>query len=264
MPSTVAVILAAGRGSRMNQLTQDRPKCLTPLAGRPLLFWQLDALARAGIAPVLAVTGYLEHVLRPSALNLRPDAFSTAHNERWSVTNMLASLFCAEPWIQDHFSQGAQQVLISYADITYHPRHLAALAACRESIAVSYDLLWEPLWRLRFGDPLLDAETFRAENGRLLEIGARPQSLDQVQGQYMGLIKVTPAGWAALTRHTPQPGPERDRMDMTGLLRRLLAANVPIGAVAVRGKWCEVDNQEDLRAYERMLEGKGWSHDWRE
>lgn len=39
---------------------------------------------------------------------------------------------------------------------------------------------------LRFGDPLLDAETFRAENGRLVEIGARPLSLEQVQGAVYG------------------------------------------------------------------------------
>lgn len=263
MSDSVGVILAAGRGSRMKWLTQDRPKCLTQLAGRPLLFWQLDALARAGIGQVLVVTGYLEHALRPAELCLSPQAFGTVHNANWSESNMLVSLFSAETWLRERFELGAQQVVISYADIAYHPDHIALLAACQEDIAVCYDSLWEPLWRLRFGDPLLDAETFCEENGRLLEIGARPFSLEQVQGQYMGLIKFTPSGWNSLVRHAPPPGPERDRMDMTGLLRRLLAADVPVGAVAVRGRWCEVDSLDDLRAYEQMLEVKGWAHDWR-
>lgn len=43
------VILAAGVGSRLAPLTNDRPKVLVPIDGRPILFRQLDLLAAAGI-----------------------------------------------------------------------------------------------------------------------------------------------------------------------------------------------------------------------
>ena len=43
------IILAAGRGSRMGVLTDERPKCLTVLAGRTLLEWQIEAMRKAGI-----------------------------------------------------------------------------------------------------------------------------------------------------------------------------------------------------------------------
>ncbi|MFZ9450262.1 MAG: NTP transferase domain-containing protein, partial [Alphaproteobacteria bacterium] len=58
-----AIILAAGRGSRMRQLTDERPKCLVPLRGRPLLEWQLEALRGAGIREIGIVTGYRREML---------------------------------------------------------------------------------------------------------------------------------------------------------------------------------------------------------
>jgi len=53
-----AIILAAGRGSRMKKLTSNQPKCLTNLNGKPILDWQLEAFKKSGITEVAIVTGY--------------------------------------------------------------------------------------------------------------------------------------------------------------------------------------------------------------
>ena len=50
------IILAAGRGSRMKNLTADRPKCLVELRGKALLDWQLEALRAAGVTEIAIVT----------------------------------------------------------------------------------------------------------------------------------------------------------------------------------------------------------------
>ena len=55
---------------------------------------------------------------------------------------------------------------------------------------------WLALWERRFGDPLLDAETFRlSSDGSLLEIGNKPRNVEEVEGQYMGLLRFSPEGW---------------------------------------------------------------------
>ena len=54
-----AMILAAGRGQRMRPLTDDTPKPLLRVAGRPLIDWHLDALARAGVEDVVINTAWL-------------------------------------------------------------------------------------------------------------------------------------------------------------------------------------------------------------
>ena len=63
-----AIILAAGRGSRMNKLTQDRPKCLVELHGRSLLNIQINTLRDAGISDIGIVTGYKRELLTDRGL----------------------------------------------------------------------------------------------------------------------------------------------------------------------------------------------------
>src|SRR5205085_422754 len=86
--------------------------------------------------------------------------------------------------------------VVSYGDILYGPDRIRVLAAVDADIAISYDTHWESLWRARFANPLADAETFCQENGWLTAIGERAERISDIEGQYMGLLKFTPAGWA--------------------------------------------------------------------
>ena len=60
-----ALILAAGRGERMRPLTDRTPKPLLPVYGKPLIVWQLEALARAGVSRVVINTAWLEEQFEP-------------------------------------------------------------------------------------------------------------------------------------------------------------------------------------------------------
>ncbi|MFJ2531356.1 phosphocholine cytidylyltransferase family protein [Pseudomonas helmanticensis] len=235
-----AIILAAGRGSRMKSLTDERPKCLVELRGKPLLEWQLESLRAAGISDIAVVTGYKRELLAERGL-------SEFHNPRWAETNMVSSLACAESWLQ------GEPCIVSYSDIFYSPVAVQSLINSDATLAVTYDPNWLQLWTERFGDPLLDAETFRLTAAHTLaEIGNKPQSVDDVQGQYMGLLRFTPEGWAEVVRLRAKLSPQqRDSMHMTNTLQRVIdAGRVPIEAVAYTGEWGEVDSSEDLSVYQ--------------
>ncbi|TDV47445.1 MULTISPECIES: phosphocholine cytidylyltransferase family protein [Pseudomonas] len=235
-----AIILAAGRGSRMKSLTDERPKCLVELRGKPLLEWQLESLRAAGISDIAVVTGYKRELLAERGL-------SEFHNPRWAETNMVSSLACAESWLQ------GEPCIVSYSDIFYSPVAVQSLINSDATLAVTYDPNWLQLWTERFGDPLLDAETFRLTAAHTLaEIGNKPQSVDDVQGQYMGLLRFTPEGWAEVVRLRAELSPQqRDSMHMTNTLQRVIdAGRVPIEAVAYTGEWGEVDSSEDLSVYQ--------------
>lgn len=235
-----AIILAAGRGSRMKSLTDERPKCLVELRGKPLLEWQLESLRAAGISDIAVVTGYKRELLAERGL-------SEFHNPRWAETNMVSSLACAESWLE------GQPCIVSYSDIFYSHVAVQSLINSDAALAVTYDPNWLQLWTERFGDPLLDAETFRlTATHTLAEIGNKPQSVDDVQGQYMGLLRFTPEGWAEVVRLRAELSPQqRDSMHMTNTLQRVIdAGRVPIAAVAYTGEWGEVDSSEDLSVYQ--------------
>ena len=53
-----AILLGAGQGTRLRPLTDDRPKCMVEVGGRPLLDWQIRALRAAGVDDIVLVRGY--------------------------------------------------------------------------------------------------------------------------------------------------------------------------------------------------------------
>jgi len=162
-------------------------------------------------------------------------------NSRWAETNMVTSLSTAASWLR------AEPLIVSYGDIFYRSELVRRLAQAPHALAIAYDRTWRQLWSRRFADPLSDAETFRLDAaGTLLEIGNRTTRIEDIQGQYMGLLKFTPSAWRAIEALLLQLDESaRDRLDMTGLLRRLLqAGTVPIGTVATDGQWARSTSRE--------------------
>ena len=243
-----AIILAAGEGVRLRPYTLDCPKCLVELVGKPLLVHQAETLNAAGVGEIHVVTGY--HADRVEAMGYR-----TRHNPDYARTNMVASLMCAA-----NLLDGSADVVIAYADIVYEPRLIRALCACDAPICTIVDRSWLRLWRLRMDDPLSDAETLKLDAvGNILELGRKPRSYDDVEGQYMGLIKVrgdfAPEIVACHRQLNPEgrcEGKDLANMDMTSFLQCLIDRQRPIRSVPVDGGWLEVDSASDLELYRRM------------
>jgi L-glutamine-phosphate cytidylyltransferase len=238
-----AVILAAGRGSRMGHLGKDRPKCLVEFEGKPLIERQIAALRRGGVDEIGVVRGYRAEMIDFPGL-------SYFANERWAETNMVMSLAAAASWLR------SGPVIVSYADIFYRSELVRGLAAASGELVISYDRAWRRLWTRRFADPLADAETFRINaTGQLLEIGGRTTRIEDIEGQYMGLLKFTPPAWSAVEALLRTLDASiRDRLDVTGLLRRLLTAKeLPIGTFGTDGQWGEIDNPDDVVLYQNMI-----------
>lgn len=234
------IVLAAGRGSRLRQLTVDRPKCLVELAGRPLLQWQLEAMRHAGVDRILVVRGYKGERVHGD--------FEVRDNPRWNETHMVASLMCAEDWLAE------EPCIVSYADIVYGAAAVSALARDRGDLGILYDTQWESLWRQRFDDPLADAESFKIDGqGRVLEIGRKGVTSADIQGQYMGLLKFTPASLAWIHGVLRDDASMRDRLDMTSFLARLIHRGHAVTGVPWGGPWCEVDSERDLAVAEALV-----------
>ena len=235
-----ALILAAGRGSRLGAMTDQRPKCLVELDRRPLLQWQVAALRAGRIDDVTVITGYRRE-------SIEALGYPTQNNPNWDKTNMVGTLWSARQLID-------QPTIMSYSDIVYGPNVVAALANSDAALAVAYDTDWLQLWQQRFADPLSDAESLRLGPGRrILDIGRRVTSLDEIEGQYLGLIRLTPTAmeWISdLFRRQPNLVAT---LSMTDLLRTLINEGHPITGVETSGHWCEVDTPADLVVAERLV-----------
>lgn len=230
------IILAAGRGSRMGNLTNNYPKCRTVLHGKELIQWQLDAMKKARIKKISVVSGYLAETFD---FNL-----TYFENKRWNSSNMVTSLLQAKEWLEK------KTCIISYSDIVYSSNALKKLINFLGDIVITYDPNWSELWKMRFANPLSDAENFKLDGDRLIEIGLKASSIEEIEGQYMGLLKFTPAGWLKVKKYLMRYSQKDiDNIDITNLLRGLIKSGIVINAVAISDKWFEIDTESDLKIY---------------
>jgi choline kinase len=168
-------------------------------------------------------------------------------NPRYAETNMVWTLFCAEDDLEG-------DALLCYGDIVYSPEILQALLKSNADIAVAIDLDWESYWRARNENPLDDAETLKlAADGRILEIGQKPKSIADIEGQYIGLMKFSAKGTQLLkkTFHDARMagmlrGKPPETAYMTDLLQAMIDRDIRLDAVHIHGGWVEVDTASDL------------------
>lgn len=244
--TAVAVHLAAGEGTRLRPYTEDTPKPMVELAGKGLLEHNLQTLEAAGIQDQLIVTGYEPDVIE--ALG-----HETVHNPIFDQTDMVYSLFCA----RDQFPSD-RDLLISYGDIIYERGVAEALLDCQAPVCVVMDNRWRDLWELRFDDPLDDAETLKlTDDNAIEEIGNPAESYSNIEGQYIGLIKVRSDyieefGTVYDELSGGGEGLERDSVEMTHFLQHLIDQGWDVKAVPIDGGWLEVDTVADLETYREL------------
>ena len=177
------VIIGAGRGSRLGHKTDEVPKTLVPVMGRPMLDWILDALAAGGFVrkDVVFICGYRADVIRQ-----RYPEFTYVENADWPNNNILLSLMYARELIKDGF-------VSTYADIVYRGAIVRDLVASKHDKALGCDTDWRRRYRDRAQHPETDAEKLRADGDVVTELSRRIAPAE-AQGEFVGVMKFTQAG----------------------------------------------------------------------
>jgi choline kinase len=249
-----AIIVAAGRGRRLGPETDDIPKCMVEVAGRPILHWQLSALAAAGVSDVVVVRGYQGQ--RISA----PQSLRFVENPGWQTNNILASLFHAADEMKGGF-------FFSYADIVFAPAvaqalSLAAAEALGADAALVVDRRWRDAYEGRTQHPVAEAELARVEgtgSGALVtRVGKQAVPAEDAAGEFIGLAYFSPTGaealrevWERALRDGGLDAPfGRAATLRNAYLSDALNAAADAGArltpVFIDGTWREIDTQQDL------------------
>ena len=108
-----AIIIGAGRGSRLMPTTADTPKCFAEVQGQRILDWTIDAFRENGVDRITFIGGYRIDTVRDQY-----PGFDFCHNTDWENNNILASLFYAEDLMSEPF-------MCCYSDILFTTKIVA-------------------------------------------------------------------------------------------------------------------------------------------
>jgi choline kinase len=241
-----AIVIGAGRGSRLGPKTEAIPKTLVEVMGRPMLDFILDALALGGIArkDVVFISGYAEAAVReryPELLYVR--------NTGWRDNNILLSLLTAREHLEEGF-------VSTYADIVYEADIVRQLLESPHAITLGCDVRWRRRYVNRSQHPESDAEKLRAEGERVVEIGRRIPS-ERATGEFIGVMKLTKHGASeflsafdtAERAHAGtvwREGRTFEKAYLIDLLQSMLESGTPMHRVDTPGGYMELDTLEDL------------------
>ena len=248
-----AIIIAAGRGSRMNALTEQSPKCMLEVGGKPILHHAIDNLRSAGVTDIIIIRGYLSHLIDVKDVRY-------IDNPNWSRTNILGSLFVAREEIYD-------RVLIMYSDIIFRPDVVADAVADSHRIAPVVDLDWKAAYVGRSHHPTSEAEKVMLTNtGMIQRIGKLNVEDNHADGEFIGMLRLNPMGSNqfrnalidAAKRYKKksfQTARNFDAAYLTDLLQNIIENREPIQPIFIHGGWREIDTIEDLTRAGLWLDG---------
>lgn len=250
-----AIIIGAGRGSRLRHLTEEIPKTLVPVLGRPMLDGILEALEYGGFSrrDVVFICGYRADVIRERYPDL-----TYVENRGWESNNILLSLLCA----REHLSEG---FVSTYADIVYRKEIVRDLVASPHDIALGCDTDWRRRYTGRSQHPETDAEKLRAEGERVVQLSRRIPS-EEAQGEFIGVMKMSRAGAGQLARAFDEAeaahrgrvfreGRTFEKAYLIDLLQHMLESGTAMHRVDTHGGYMEIDTLEDASLAEAWWKG---------
>ena len=246
--SEYAILLAASRGAALGSLTEEQPKCMIDIRGKPLLNHLIDTFGQSGITDITVVRGYKKEKIDLTSV-------ATVDNDAFEETGEVASLACAADRL-------AGPGIISYGDILFRNYVLDDLLDLADDIIIVVDANWREreltgtdttpdLVRCSrpFTGHYLDDDVVRAT---AMSLAVAPASAN---GEWIGLVKLSDAG-------AKQVAQEIKAMDADGtaqtaglpeLFGRLIARGVPVRVMYITGHWLDIDDLFDLASARNQL-----------
>jgi L-glutamine-phosphate cytidylyltransferase len=245
------IVIGAGRGSRLGPETDEVPKALVTVMGRPMLDWILDALGAGGFArkDVLFIGGYKIDVVRA-----RYPELSYVENVNWERNNILGSLLCARESLSAGF-------VSTYADIVYRGSTVQKLVASPHDKVLACDTDWRRRYIDRSQHPESDGEKMRAEGDRVVELSRRIPS-EKASGEFIGVMKFSADGAREMVgafdevRARQITGPWREgrtfeRAYLIDLFQEMIERGSAFHRVDTHGGYMEIDTGEDRACAEK-------------
>jgi choline kinase len=239
-----AIIIGAGRGSRLMPTTENAPKCFAEIQGKRILDWTVEALRNGGCTDICFIGGY-----RIEAVKRDYPEFIFRENRDWADNNILVSLMCAEDLMDEPF-------VASYSDILFTADVVRKLVQLTAELALGVDTEWREHYRPRTQHPPHDAEKVIVRGGAVERV-YRTIPYDAATGEFIGVAKFGKTGgrqfrdfyrrrkaefWGQPYREAPM----FQKAYLIHMFQDMIEQGISFGHADTPGKYREIDTQEDM------------------
>jgi phosphoenolpyruvate phosphomutase len=238
---TRAVVLAASRGAELGELTEERPKALVRVRGKPLLEHIVDAYNGVGVKDITVVRGY-----RKEAFDLV--GLRYVDNDEYADTGELWSLKLA----LDEARGADQTLVVSYGDVLFNRFLVQALTETEGDLAVVVDSQWrEGSNHERWADYVACTEPdSRRAFYRTIGLRRVDHAVPEAErhGEWTGFLKVAPSALPRVRELVDEllADPARRKAMVSDLLNALVDQGEQVQVVYVAGHWLDVDSLADI------------------
>jgi phosphoenolpyruvate phosphomutase len=238
---TTAIVLAASRGDELGELTEQQPKTMVRIQGKPILSHIADAYNAVGIKDIVVVRGY-----KKETVNL-PNLTYIDNND-FAETGELDSLLQA---LRSRKGP-ARSTIISYGDVLFNKYIPQSLSQETEDCVIFVDSNWQEqgsYTRLGGFAECTVPNSRKAFNAKiyLKQLGNNiPQ--ESIHGVWMGFFKVSANAACDITRIIVEllAKPANRKAGVPQLLQELLKRQYPVRVLYTAGHWLDINSLEDL------------------
>lgn len=230
------IILAAGQGTRIKQITKKKPKCLIKINGISIIERQIIFLRKLKIDEIIIVTGF-----KKEKINFRNIKYKV--NKNFKNNEQLESLFCAK-------KEFNSELLITFADTIYDFSVLKNLYSSKKGeIILGIDKKWKKRYKFRYDHPYTQADKVRVnKKGEVKNIG-KEIKLKDTNAEFLGILKLTKKGCQIFLKNYEILKKIKDtkKMQIHHFIQFLIKNKKKISTCNVKGKFMEIDTFNDYK-----------------
>ena len=242
---TKTLIVAAGLGSRLKNLTENLPKCMLDFGGKTLLERQIKAYNDCGINNITVIRGYKKNKINYKNLNY-------IDNKDYENNNILNSIFYGEEVINGN-------VIIAYSDILFESSVVKRLLDSDHDISVVVDIDWQGYYVGRKDHPIEEAENvIFNSNNEVIKIGKIATDKQEVHGEFIGMMQLTHKGAEIFKQNFHrvkklywnkpfQRSKTFQNAYLTDIIQELVDIGIKVHCVIIERGWKEIDTVEDYQ-----------------
>jgi L-glutamine-phosphate cytidylyltransferase len=236
------IILAAGEGARIAQVTKKKPKCLIEINGKTILERQINFLRRLNIKDIIVITGF-----KKKKINFKNIKYVV--NKNYKNNEQLESLFSAKKEFND-------EVIITFADTIYDFSVIKKLYASRNGdIILGIDKKWKKRYKFRYDHPYAQADKVQInKEGQVLKIGKKIH-MQNTNAEFLGLLKLTTNGCKIFLKNYKILKKKKDinKMQVHNFIQDLVKNNQKVFSCSINGKFMEIDTFNDYNLAKKLF-----------